>query len=430
MKSLLKAMCLQFVFLLRVPPCVRISSLWLCASALLLSPVCGRAQSWHLVSQFPASESLACSANGEKVFACSTNGQIFYSYDSGTNWMLADAPATNWGAISCSADGKVLAALANVSDPVRGDLVLVFVSTNNGSSWFASGLHESVQSGVEITPDGNALLDLSTAYGVPFYMSKDMGITWNELSTPGNYMLRLRMSRNGSRIAAMNVYGELFESFDAGSSWRTVGGCGVRPWYFVSSSEGNVLAVSDSGDPFDNTARISTNYGNTWFIPSLPDPPWQWNLICSADGKRFYAIGINIKVNAPAPTLLQFALYRSTDMGMAWEPIEPPSTTNSFVLAISADGTRCYAASANAIYVRQEQPMPILRISQDQGSISLSWIVPSRPFVLQTNASLAADRWQDDVATPQLNFTNLNYTVTKPSPSTTIFYRLQGTGGG
>jgi hypothetical protein len=101
-------------------------------------------------------------------------------------------------------------------------------------------------------------------------------------------------------------------------------------------------------------------------------------------------------------------------------------------LACSADGTQLVAAGDSPIYVLHlpipppsVPALPRLGLHPAGGNIDISWLVPSKNFVLQENSDLTTTNWAEVPTTPTLNFTNLHYEVAvSPSPGSR-FYRLK-----
>ena len=81
--------------------------------------------------------------------------------------------------------------------------------------------------------------------------------------------------------------------------------------------------------------------------------------------------------------------------------------------------------NGGGIYTWQSTPAPALSISVSGGNLLLSWIVPSMPFVLQENSSLATPNWTNVPTPPTLNLTNLQNQVSVPLPTSNHFYRLK-----
>src|SRR2546427_696674 len=68
-------------------------------------------QTWTLTAA-PATNwsALACCADGSRLAAAVFHGPIYISTNSGMNWAVSSAPVTNWSAVASSADGSRLVA--------------------------------------------------------------------------------------------------------------------------------------------------------------------------------------------------------------------------------------------------------------------------------------------------------------------------------
>jgi hypothetical protein len=137
------------------------------------------------------------------------------------------------------------------------------------------------------------------------------------------------------------------------------------------------------------------------------------SIACSADGIRLVAVAGSGEI------------YTSLDSGTDWSPVNNAPKANWSGVASSADGTKLVAvASGGGIYTWQGTPTPTLNITPSAANLLLSWIVPSRNFVLQQSSGLTTPRWTNVLVSPLLNFTNLHNEVTVPAPTGSVFYRL------
>jgi hypothetical protein len=95
-------------------------------------------------------------------------------------------------------------------------------------------------------------------------------------------------------------------------------------------------------------------------------------------------------------------------------------------VASSADGAKLVAAAnGGGIYTWQTIPAPVLNVTTSaDGSVEISWTVPSLTFALQETSNLATSHWTPVGVSPTLNYGTLQYQVTLPKPQGTVFYRL------
>jgi hypothetical protein len=94
-------------------------------------------QSWSAV---------ASSADGSHLAAAVNGGLIYISTNSGTTWFATSAPSTNWSALVMSADGSQLTAAVNGG--------LIYSSTDSGASWVAANVPVSNWRAVATSADG------------------------------------------------------------------------------------------------------------------------------------------------------------------------------------------------------------------------------------------------------------------------------------
>ncbi len=74
------------------------------------------------------------------------------------------------------------------------------------------------------------------------------------------------------------------------------------------------------------------------------------------------------------------------------------------------------------VYTWSSTPAPRLNVVRAGGDAVLSWIVPSREFVLRQNSNLDPTGWTDVTTVPVV--TNLQNQVKVPATMDKMFYRL------
>ena len=160
----------------------------------------------------------------------------------------------------------------------------------------------------------------------------------------------------------------------------------------------------------------SADLGNTWVSNNVStDAEYMYGVASSADGSVLIACSEGYPF-----------VFTSTNSGATWVTNSLPSL-NWTCVAASADGTKLMASyigfpSGGGIYTSQTTPAPQLSSSLTNGTMAISWLIPSTNFVLQQSSDLAS--WSDVTNTPVLNFTNLQNQVTLPTSSGNAFYRL------
>jgi hypothetical protein len=173
--------------------------------------------------------------------------------------------------------------------------------------------------------------------------------------------------------------------------------------------DGKTLLASSGTD----VVYVSRDFGATWSWQHVSTNGGS-GVACSADGTRLAAISY-------------FGVFLSTNSGATW------SAENTFGLAIdgiamSADGHRWMAHSAglNRLFLGTSTPAPILQIVQTNAALSISWVVPSSPFVLQQSTAMNPGNWTAYPDAPTLNPTTLRNEITIPATNNSTFLRLSG----
>jgi hypothetical protein len=93
-------------------------------------------------------------------------------------------------------------------------------------------------------------------------------------------------------------------------------------------------------------------------------------------------------------------------------------------LASSADGKRLVVAGFNAgIFTWHSTPSPALKAKNENGSLVISWLVPSTKFILQQSSNMESSGWTDVTTLPFFDPTRLEYQF-RPKGGGTMFYRL------
>ncbi|MDQ2981054.1 MAG: YCF48-related protein [Actinomycetota bacterium] len=178
-------------------------------------------------------------------------------------------------------------------------------SSDGGSAWSdvrPSGLPGLDIHGFAVDP-GNPKTLYAAVAGQGLYRSRDGGESFSLVSRQvgGNVMALAVLP--GGRILAGDMQRGLVESPDGGASWKQrlraqLIGLAVNP-----SDPKRILATGAG-------IALSTNGGRTWrSVLDLTDGagPVAWS---TSDPKLAYAVGFNRN------------LYRSTDRGASWQPVE------------------------------------------------------------------------------------------------------------
>lgn len=411
----------------------RISIATLVSSALVVFAASSApAQTWTRTSAPVTNWSaIAISADGTRLVAATpgfsnwpahpptvASGVIVISDDSGATWQQRVLQHQGYYPIEMSADGtKVFAAAHSIGD-IAEDLP-VWLSRDAGATWTNTfRLTNFFWFDLAASSDGTQVAAVTLAEqpgGRNCYISRDSGVTW-ELSQ----MLTVRQvawAANGERLAAATA-GGFFCSKDGGRSWASGSFTNVQSCFpLVASADGTMLAATLS----PGLIYLSRDWGKTWSLSGAPVKAWT-RLAASADGMRLAGIA-----SGREPIFVSF------DAGATWTTNGAPAGHWTDV-TMSADGCRIVAVdrgepeqlwwTGGGMYIWQTIPRPLLEASFAHESVSLSWLVPSRSFVLQESPTLTPGDWANVSAELTLNHTNLHYEVTLPKPVWARFYRL------
>jgi len=141
--------------------------------------------------------------------------------------------------------------------------------------------------------------------------------------------LSIALSADGTKMAAVPRFGQIYTSSDAGETWKAREA--NREWRSIASSADGIkmAAVVENGQIY-----TSTDSGATW---TPRESVRKWNSIASsADGMKLAAVARSGQI------------YTSTDSGATWTPRE--SVRNWTTIASSADGMKLAALDLNSIF--------------------------------------------------------------------------------
>jgi photosystem II stability/assembly factor-like uncharacterized protein len=250
----------------------------------------------------------ACSVDGVILIAGSSGG-LYISTNSGATWSLnTGAPENLWyWSVACSADGTRIIA-APYDDMAVGNPVLLYLSEDSGSTWAAASLPSNHWSAVSSSADGTKLIAL--AFNGPIYVSTNSGASWTSNNVIG-YWRSAACSADGTKAVAVADPGEIYTSTDSGVTWVShfIFGAGTGFGSVASSADGErLLAV---GFQSGSGIYVSTNSGSSW-KKDTHAPSAVWNAVASsADGHKVYSAtygyvvggggGIYTQQTAPSP---------------------------------------------------------------------------------------------------------------------------------
>ena len=394
----------------------------LITSTALLVVHFAKAQTWMSISA-PSDyglNSVALSADGATLLAGAFPGPIIISTNSGCAWITNTSPIGDWYGVTTSADGSKLAASSSTG---------IYTSPDSGNTWISNNVPVLPWYSIASSADGNNLVAVANdsgsvfVHGGPIYYSTNAGTTWAQAIAPDEYWYSIASSADGTKLAAVveAVYdgssqppgGQIYISTNSGMTW-TPSMAPSKHWRSITSSaDGSKLAAVayDGGYPASDPVYTSTNSGATWTSTGPTNHAW-YSIASSADGNRLAAITYG------------GLTYSSTNAGVTW--ITNILSANWTSIAASADGNKLATTSVdpNLIYISQSSPTPLMNISPVAGGTMLSWIVPSKNFVLQKNLNFTTANWVTLTYPLTLNLTNLQNQVMLSPSDNAAFFRL------
>ena len=262
---------------------------------------------------------------------------------------------------------------------------------------------------------------ISTNSGADWVLTGTLPLPFNA-GRPG----QIAMTADGSRLAIATHTMSIDISTNFGLGWSTAYPSS-EPMYhqFVATSgEGSALIVLSAPTNSSLPARIfmSSDWGATWRpVGSVTNYLQNYSAACSADGVTIAVAESTLAGTSTFPDGITFLLL-STDSGASWST-QVVDFTNQCSVVSSADGSRlAVALGPSGFYVRQLTPVPLLKILSAPGSLALSWLLPSEPFVLEESPDLLT--WSQVDTIPTLNYTNLRYVGNVRASIVPKFYRL------
>lgn len=277
---------------------------------------------------------ISCSSDGTKVIAgagtASNNGFIWTSNDSGASWKahwgVNGGVSTNWQAVACSDDGRVL-----VGGKSSGYL---WISTDYGNNWYQRHISKSWK-GAACSNDGTIIYVCATN-GSHIYKSTDSGVTWSEMTTSlgTRYWQDIACSPDGSIVGAVtsSPAGKkgFYKSINGGSTWTVSSFVGDSNYTAVGlSADGSKAVVSVN----PSYVYVSSNGGVNWSAQtSLGTAAWS-AVTCSDDGTKLVAVTATGGVEAA---------WTSDDGGTSWTKQTKLPTRSWTGAASSSNGKVVY----------------------------------------------------------------------------------------
>lgn len=242
----------------------------------------------------------------------------------------------------------------------------VWKSTDCGKSWkkVSTGTNASHLDGgkpwaLAIAPDSSYLLTTSGNNGqLGIYKSTDEGVNWTfyPVPSPGSdvYTIAISPYDKNHVVTTSHTFaaGEVFESVDAGQTWKDNGAMGTSgdAGYLDFMFDDGTLLLTNDGD--------NGNWSGTWRgVRSGTQWPWTWTWTHVNKQQHFHGShqafvdSVNHVVFNPGA----FGIFRSTDAGLTWDTVSSSLSNTMIGTGAALYATASYASGTSGFAPRLQQ---------------------------------------------------------------------------
>lgn len=319
--------------------------------------------------------SVSISRDGQKVIAVGSDGYVHLTRDFGTTWETSTAQPNGYNrgfsAIHISGDGTRIVA-GDANGPI-------YYSTNYGVAWQLSttggtGAWSAISSdysGTRWVATINASGGFST-HGIYASINSAANFTAKRPADGFTRADKIEASQDGSVIAAINYYGDVWISRDSGSTWS------IASLQFSSSYLTNCIAMSSDGSVI--------LIGSKRYLYRSTDSGQTFNIISSgifASVQDIASIALSGDGTKAALVISASGIYLSNDGGQNFSQTETTvlnGTTYTWRdVTMTLDGTKLAigTSGSNAVIT-----------STDSG---VNWALTSSPAAVYTYMKSAGD---------------------------------------
>jgi len=187
---------------------------------------------WTLRLNGPAVGDIACSPDGTKLIAgggsvlANAGGYLYLSTNSGVNWTTNTGPGNNyWTSVACSADGTKLFATEVTSQVgfAQPQFGLVHVSTNSGASW-DNGVSSAALNWMSIACSSNGNFVVAASANQAYFGSYPSGIVYTSTNSGQSWQLSYAPDADWWSVACSSDGTKLYGASKAQSIFNSNGG--------------------------------------------------------------------------------------------------------------------------------------------------------------------------------------------------------------
>ncbi len=287
--------------------------------------------------------------SGTNLFAGTTDffvdsGGVFLSTNNGTNW------------IATGFQNEIVSALAiDGTNLFAGTPNGIFISTNNGTSW--TDLNVLFGDTRAFAISGTNLFAGTNGSGV--YRSTNNGTSWTAVNNGLTEYVVIAFAVSGTNIFAGTYSSGVFLSTNNGSNW-TEANSGLMGNHIPSLTvySTNLFAGSNDG------VFLSTNNGTNWIAAGLQDT------LVSA----LTVYGTNLFAGTSDILGSSGSVFLSNNNGINWTDVNS-GLPNTGVLALTISGTNLFAGSAGSGVWRRPLSEMITDVEDHSSEIPYQFIL-------------------------------------------------------
>jgi photosystem II stability/assembly factor-like uncharacterized protein len=299
---------------------------------------------WETSTASPVGRSMSAihlSGDKSRLMIFDVNGPGYYSTDNGVNWTVSNPNGSGqWSSVTSDYTGTRW--IATISSLAGFYTHGIYVSSNSAASFSIKKIYDGFTRAdkVEASDDGSVIAVLN-AYG-EVWVSRDAGVTWATASLPNSNQLAnncIAMSSDGTKIL-IGSSRYLYRSTDSGQTFAQ-----ITSGIFASNQAVYSLAMSGSGDKValvisDSGIYLSSDGGQSFTQTEttvLGGTTYSWrNVTMTSDGTKM-AIG----------TSGSNSVITSTDSGINWALTGSVAGTYPYMKS-AGDGSVLIAFGSNA----------------------------------------------------------------------------------
>jgi photosystem II stability/assembly factor-like uncharacterized protein len=282
---------------------------------------------------------IAASLRDPDTAYASSQGRVYVTRDAGRSWQpLPRPPFSN--IMSTFVLQLVVDAGENLYARVNGSGAPLFKLPAGSDRWVPLG--EGSSGILSVDPRVPGVVYSATTGG--YRVTRDGGATWNWIFLPDRHGYSLAVDPDDSNVLYGVASGGLVKSVDGGHTWslKLAESVSLDMVPAVSPADGGAtiyVAVRDLDAEYNISLYRSTDAGETWTRRAFPNGHGVLSLVADPrDARTFYV------------SMQRDGVYRTTDGGETYQPIQFGLPAYLGWLAVNNTGTVLHATSWNSMW--------------------------------------------------------------------------------